>query len=100
MCSFYKFVGYHFVGGEYYLSDFNYGNKDYATMASVPLAIDVGTKFKINPGIEIFGFEILGSGDTIVVDYISPVWNECNTMTSTGPVHSISELLYFEPFPQ
>ncbi len=98
--SFYRFVGYHFVGGEYYLSDFNYGDKDYATMASTPLTVIVGTKFKINPGIETFGFEVSGTGDTIKVDYISPVWKECNTMTSTGPVHSITELLHYEPFPQ
>lgn len=98
--TFYKFVGYHFLGGELYLNDFPWGNKKYATMASTPLVINVGVEIKINPGVEVFGIEISESADTTVIDYIRPIWEDCNIMSGTGPIHSISDILFFEPFPE
>ena len=98
--SFYKFVGYHFIGGEYYLNDFNWGKSNYTTMASTPLSINVGHEIMINPGVEVFGYEITKSGDTIAIDYIRPIWEDCNIMTSTGPIHTISDLLFYEAFPE
>ncbi len=98
--SFYRFVGYHLVGGEYYLNDLNWGNKKYTTMGSTQLTINVGFNIQINPGIDNYGIEISESGDTTVIDYIRPVEENYNIMTSTGPVHSVSDVLYFNPLPQ
>lgn len=94
------FVSYHFVGGEYYLNDFSWGNKKYTTLATgYPLTIDVGTKIKINPGVDTYNYTVSGTGETTVIDYILPVWANSNVLTSTGPVHSMSELLFFDPLP-
>ncbi len=95
--SFYKFAGYHIVGGEYYLNELQWGNKKYTTLDSDPLTINVGLEIKINPGIENFGFTISQDGDTTFIDYVRPVWDNCNIITATGPVHSISDLLFFQP---
>lgn len=97
---FYLFAAYHFVGGEYYLNDFNWGNYNYATLASKPLTISVGVDIKINPGIDTYGFKISDSGDANEIDYISPIWENSNILTRTGPIHSISELLFYEPLPK
>ena len=94
------FAAYHFIGGEYYLNDFNWGSYNYTTLASKPLTINVSGDICINPGVDTFGFRITNSGDTILTDYINPVWERSNILTRTGPVHSISELLNFEPFPK
>lgn len=96
---FYLFTAFHFLGGELYLNDFYWGSKKYATLASKPLTINAGQEIMFNPGVDTYGFIISDSGDTTVIDYISPVWKDCNNMTSTGPVHSISEVLFFEPLP-
>jgi len=94
------FVAYHFVGGEYYLNDFSWGNKKYTTLATgYPLAVDVGTKIKINPGVDTYGYTVSSAGDTTAIDYILPIWLECNVLTSTGPVHSINEVMFFDPLP-
>ena len=69
------------------------GSRGYATYASRSVRIEVGLEIRIDPGVDTFGIEISGSGDTTVIDYILPVWGDCNIMTQTGPVHSISELL-------
>ena len=97
--AFYKFVGYHFVGGEYYINDFNWGNHKYATMASRPLTVEVGYAVKVNPGVDVFGTIVSASGDTIIVDYVGVFENSWNIMTNTGPVHYIKDLLFFEPLP-
>lgn len=94
------FAAYHFVGGEYYLNDFNWGNYHYATLASKPLTVSVGVDINFNPGVETYGFKITDSGDTIWTDYINPVWENSNILTRTGPVHSLKELLFYEPFPK
>jgi hypothetical protein len=97
--SFYRFAAFHLVGGEYYLNDFKWGSKNYATMGSRPLTIDVGFEIRINPGIDIYGMKISSSGDTTWIDYIKPLVENSNVITSTGPVHAISDLLFFEPVP-
>ncbi len=98
--SFYKFVGYHLVGGEYYLNELHWGNRKYTTLDSNPLTIEVGLEIKINPGIDDYGNVISESGDTTIIDYIQPVWDNCNIITNTGPVHSISDVLFYLPLPE
>jgi uncharacterized surface protein with fasciclin (FAS1) repeats len=97
--TFYMFTGYHIVGGEYYLNDFNWGSKKYITRESKQLTVDIGMDIRINPGIDKYGFIISETGDTTTIDYISPVWENCNIITLTGPVHPISDVLFYEPFP-
>jgi uncharacterized surface protein with fasciclin (FAS1) repeats len=97
--AFYKFTGYHIVGGEYFLNDLKWGNNNYITLDSRKLVIDVGMDIRINPGIDTYGVKVSGNGDTTLINYISPVWENCNIMTRTGPVHSISEVLFFAPLP-
>jgi hypothetical protein len=94
------FTAFHILSGEFYLNDFYWGENKYATLANKLLTIDVGQEIRINPGVDIFGISISGSGDTTVTDYILPVWNVSNIQTQTGPVHSISKVLFFEPFPK
>jgi uncharacterized surface protein with fasciclin (FAS1) repeats len=98
--AFYLYAAHHFMGGEYYLNDFNWGNAIYTTLASKPLTVTVGVDVKINPGVDTYGFKLSDSGDTTVIDYIRPMWESSNILTRTGPVHSISELLYYQPFPK
>ena len=98
--AFYKFVGYHLVGGEYYLNELNWGNKKYTTLDSNPLTINVGIDIKINPGVENFGITISETGDTTVIDYVRIIWDNCNIVTRTGPVHSISDVLFYNPLPK
>ena len=97
--SLYQFAAFHFIVGEYYLNDLFWGNKMYNTLAGKPLTIDTGQKIKMNLGVDIYGYIISDKGDTTIIDYISPEWEQSNILTKTGPVHSISELLYFEPLP-
>jgi uncharacterized surface protein with fasciclin (FAS1) repeats len=97
---FYQFAAYHFVGGEFYMNDFNWGNYNYTTLASKPLTISVGVDIKFNPGVDTYGFKISDSGDAYEIDYISPIWENCNIFTRSGPVHSISDMLFYEPFPK
>jgi uncharacterized surface protein with fasciclin (FAS1) repeats len=97
--AFYQFTAYHILNREYYLNDFYLGERGYRTLGNDQVVIDAGIEIRINPGVDIYGFSISKSGDTTVIDYIQPVWEECNIMTRTGPVHSISELLVAEPFP-
>jgi uncharacterized surface protein with fasciclin (FAS1) repeats len=99
--SFYLFVAYHFIGAEYYLNDFDWGGKDYATMAAGnPLTVEVGVDIKINPDVDTFVFSVPGSSETKTINYIRPLWSKSNILTSTGAIHSISDLLYFKPFPK
>ncbi len=98
--SFHQFTAYHFVGGEYYLNDFNWGNRKYTTLANVSLDIEVGVEIKINQGIDTYGYKFSGTGDSTLIDYIRPVWENCNVMTRTGAIHSISDLLFYQPIPK
>jgi len=97
--SFYLFTAYHLIGGEFYLNDFKWGSEKYTTLASKPLTIAVGYEIMINPGVDTYRIKITESGDTTVIDYIRPIWQNCNIMTRTGPVHSISDVMYFNPMP-
>ena len=96
---FYQFTAYHILNNEFYLNDFYLGREEYRTLADERLTIDVGLEMKINPGAGSFGTSISEDGDTIVIDYIRPVWEACNIRTLTGPVHSITDLLTDEPLP-
>lgn len=98
--SFYLFAAFHFVGGEFYLNDLYWGNKQYTTLAGKPLIITTGQEIKINPGVDIYKIILSGKGDTTAIDYISPIWENCNIITNTGPVHSISDMLFYEPLPR
>lgn len=98
--TFHLFAAYHFLGGEYYLNDFKWGSKYYTNLASKNLEIEVGVDIKINQGIQTYVYEDSGSGDSILIDYIQPVWNYYNIMSNTGAIHSISDLLFYQPFPK
>jgi uncharacterized surface protein with fasciclin (FAS1) repeats len=98
--TFHQFAAYHFVGGEFYTNDLHWDSSKYTTLASKPLTINVGVEIKINPGIDTYGYKISESGDTLLIDYILPIWERCNIMASTGPVHSISDMLFYEPLPE
>jgi uncharacterized surface protein with fasciclin (FAS1) repeats len=98
--TFYLFTSYHFVGGEYYLNDFSWGNRKYQTLANKLLPINIGVEVKINQGIDTYGYKVSGNGDPVVIDYIRPVWENSNIMTITGAIHSISDLMHYEPFPR
>jgi uncharacterized surface protein with fasciclin (FAS1) repeats len=97
---FYLFAAYHILNGEFYLNDFYWGEYKYTTLANKLIPIDVGQEIRLNPGVDIFGTSILATGDTTLIDYILPVWNASNLLTQTGPVHSISRVLFYEPFPK
>jgi uncharacterized surface protein with fasciclin (FAS1) repeats len=98
--AFYLFTAFHILSGEFYLNDFTWGESKYPTLANRPITISAGQEIMFNPGVEPYGITISESGDTTVIDYISPVWEVSNIMTHTGPVHSISEVLFYEPFPK
>ncbi len=95
----YQYTAYHVVYNEQYLNELEWGLNDYWTLADEPITIDPGIEIKINPGVTTYDTEISG-GDTTVIDYILPVWENSNILTKTGPVHSITELLVSEPFPE
>jgi len=98
--TFHLFVAYHFVGGEYYLNDFNWGIDDYTTLATgKSLKIDIGVEIKINPGIDTYS-TVSNTGESALINYIRPNWENCNIITRTGAIHSISDLLFYEPFPK
>jgi uncharacterized surface protein with fasciclin (FAS1) repeats len=98
--AFYLFASYHFVGGEYYLNDFNWGNRKYQTMAGKLLPIHIGVEVKINQGVDTYGYKISSNGESIIIDYIRPVWEKSNIMTLTGAIHSISDVMSYQPFPK
>lgn len=98
--SFFQFTAYHILRGDYYLNDLYLGEEDYRTLGDERVVIDVGMDIRINPGVDTFGMEISESGDTAVIDYIRLIWEECNRISQTGPLHSISDLLVSEPFPE
>lgn len=94
----YDYTAYHILNGEYFLNDLNWGNHGYWTLSGTPVTIDVGLELRINPGVNNYKM-VNESGDTITINYVRPVWEECNYVTKTGPVHSISDLLSIEPLP-
>jgi hypothetical protein len=98
--SFYLFTAYHFLAGEYYLNDFNWGVKNYTTLAGKLLVINIGVEMKINPAIDTYEYTDSKSGEIMLIDYIRPVWESCNVMTTTGAIHSISDLMFYKPLPK
>lgn len=97
--SFYQFVAYHILNGEYFLNDFYWGSRKYVTMSGQLITIYVGQEIRINTGVDTYGTAISESGEKTVLDYIRPVPEGCNILTRTGPVHSISDLMYYKPLP-
>ncbi|MBN2775211.1 MAG: fasciclin domain-containing protein, partial [Prolixibacteraceae bacterium] len=98
--SFYQFVAFHIFSGEFYLNDLYWGSSEYWTYANRSVTINVGAEIKINQGVDTYGFSVSESGDSTEIDYIRMLWDDCNIMTSTGPFHSISDVLYFKPLPK
>lgn len=98
--AFYLYTAYHFIGGEYYLNDLKWGSEDYTTLATKPLMIDLGMEVKINQGVEVYDYKVSATGDITSINYIRPIPEYSNILTLTGPVHSISNLLFYEPFPK
>lgn len=94
---FYQFTSYHILKGEYYMNDFPWGSKEFLTLSDQLLTISIGQDIKINPGVDKYGITLSASGDTTVIDYIRPIPESCNMLTRTGPVHSISDLMYYQP---
>lgn len=97
--SFYQFAAYHILNGKYYLNDFNWGNNKYLTFSGQLIAISVGQEIKINTGVDTYGTVISESGNTKVLDYIRPIPESCNILTRTGPIHTISDLMYYKSLP-
>jgi uncharacterized surface protein with fasciclin (FAS1) repeats len=98
--AFYKFSAYHLLKGEYYMNDFNWGNKDYSTFSGEPLTIDVGQEIKINTGVDTYVSGTSATGGLISIGYIRPAMGKSNMLTHTGPVHTISDLMYHEKLPK
>lgn len=96
---FYQFTTYHILEGEYYMNEFDWSSKKYFTLSEQLLTISVGQHIKINTGVDTYGSAISEAGDTIVIDYIRPIPESCNILSRTGPVHSISDLMYYKPLP-
>ncbi len=96
---FYQFTAFHILQGIYYLNDISYGDNYYPTMSMSFLRINFGEDIMINPGVQTFDTIISESNDTILIDYVRLDWDDSNIITSTGPVHLISDILSGEPFP-
>jgi len=97
---FYQFAAYHIVQYDYYLNDLSYGRNKYKTLGDDEVTIEVDQEIRINPGLDSLGFSVSESGDTLTIDYIRLVWEKCNIVTSTGPVHNLTNLLLSEPLPE
>ncbi len=95
--SLYQFAAYHILYKDFYLNDLKWGNNAYWTQNNKSVVISVGSVIKINPGLDTIEVKISASGDTTIINYIQPILEGCNNITSTGPVHSISDLLISEP---
>lgn len=94
--SFYQFTTYHILDGEYYMNDLYWGSNKYVTLSGQLVTIVVGLDLKINTGDDMYGKTISKPDQTIVIDYIRPISESCNILTRTGPVHSISDLMYYK----
>jgi len=96
---FYQFAALHILRDAFYLNDLYWGNYEYRTLAEERLGITTGVEIKINPGADNYGVDVSPEGDTTVIDYIRIVWEDCNILTSSGPIHTITDLLSADPFP-
>ena len=95
----YDFVTFHILNKERYLNDLDWGRGNYWTLAKRALPIVVGQEIRVNPGIQDFDTIVSEPGDTTIINYVRLIRDESNILTSTGPVHAISDLLFFEPLP-
>lgn len=96
---FYQFVAYHVMNGAYFTNDFYWGSRDYYTFGGQLLTIYVGQEIRINTGVDSYGTIVSAKGDTTVINYIRPIPDQYNILTATGPVHSISDLMYYKKLP-
>lgn len=97
---FYQFTTYHLLKGEYYMNDFYWGTNKYITLSEQPITIDVGQDIRINTGVDTYVIGTSDSGGTKEISYIRPIGESCNNLTRTGPVHSISDLMYSTKLPK
>ena len=95
----YNFTAYHVLYKDLYLNDLYWGREGYRTLNFETVIIDNSLEIKINPGIDTFGIKISEAGDTTIIDYIRLVREESNINTTSGPIHSITDLLASEPLP-
>lgn len=96
---FYQFTSYHILKEEFFMNDFPYGSSKYITLSDQLLNINIRQEIKINTGVDVYGTSISQSGDTTVIDYIRPITESCNLITRTGPIHAITDLMYYQPLP-
>lgn len=96
---FYQFTSYHILEGEHYMNEFEWSSNKYLTLSEQLITISVGQHIKINTGVDTYGTILSATGDSIVIDYIRPISEGSNMLTRTGPVHSISDLMYYKPLP-
>jgi len=97
---FYKFAAYHFMNGEYFLNDLDWGSRDYLTLSGQKLTVNIGREVEINTGIDNYLLSTSLAGDSTFLTYIRPITEKCNILTRTGAVHSITDLLYNKPLPK
>jgi uncharacterized surface protein with fasciclin (FAS1) repeats len=93
--SLFQFTAYHVLWNRLFLMDFTWGSNEYSTYAHEPVRIVVGEDIKINPGGETLKIDISEFGDTTFITHIRFLWEECNILTKSGPIHPISDLMYF-----
>lgn len=98
--AFYQFTAYHILNRELYLNDLEEGFEDYRTLANERVWINAGMDIRINPGIANYGISVSENGDTSLIDYIPLEWEACNIITTTGPLHAVTELLVATPLPE
>lgn len=96
---FYQFVAYHVMNGAYFTNDFYWGSRDYATFGGQLLTIYIGQEIRINTGVGTYGTTVTPTGETITINYIRLIPDHYNTLTASGPVHSISDLMYYKTLP-
>lgn len=88
--TFYQFVAYHIMEGDYFLDGLETGV--YNTYASFPLSISVGTNISINRGFRVVD-TIVSGGDTTFLNFVPVNLTLSNNPSKNGPVHVITEIL-------
>lgn len=87
----YQYAAYHILEGVYFLDALT-GTRNYNTYAAAPVSIASGFDILINKGVKVFQ-SIYTSNDTIIIDYILPLYTHSNVNTKTGAIHAINQLL-------
>ena len=98
--SFYQYTAYHVMNGAYFLNDWYWGSKNYQTLSGQQITINVGLDIQINTGIDEYVVSKSASGEITVINYIRPILERCNILTRTGPIHTITDLMYYKPLPK